>query len=416
MVLLGTGGGGFHIDEQELFADGIFRPVGFAIGRFNADPQGDLFGTMQRVRLWGAPRRTGSRSVFLGGDDGGLSSIADGPWPVGPGASALAIADFNEDGRSDVLTANSAGPATNTVSVLLNTTPWPALLFARGHPRDGEHGGQHDQRLRDPRHTRTPEATRCGSRRTEFAGSDPDEFLKTSDSCTGFSIPPQGFCAINVRFAPTVASPARRRRCCCSTTPIAGVHTAYLSGVGTPASGGGGTGPAGRRVPRDRRVRRAPTGRTARPARRDERHGRTVRCHRCRRAPPGPQGATGPRGPAGRDATVRCKPKRSRSGNVQRHLHGALRLAGRALVGARPPRARQHRLRDRPPHRAARPGRDPGARPLAHAARALPAAAHVRRPEGPGDDRLAAGAGGARPRRPPWPPAARRRRRCRARA
>ena len=33
--------------------------------------------------------------------------------------------------------------------------------------------------------------------------------------------------------------------------------------------------------------------------------------------PAGPQGATGPRGPAGRNATVRCKPKRSRSGNVR---------------------------------------------------------------------------------------------------
>ena len=62
MVLLGTGGGGFHVDEQELFADGIFRPVGFAIGRFNADPQGDLIGTMKRFDLAAAPRRTESRT------------------------------------------------------------------------------------------------------------------------------------------------------------------------------------------------------------------------------------------------------------------------------------------------------------------------------------------------------------------
>ena len=48
MVLLGTGAGGFHIDEQELFIDMIFRPMGFAIGRLNADRQGDLFGTLQR--------------------------------------------------------------------------------------------------------------------------------------------------------------------------------------------------------------------------------------------------------------------------------------------------------------------------------------------------------------------------------
>ncbi len=50
-------------------------------------------------------------------------------------------------------TANSAGPATNTVSVLLNTTPWPLLQFPTGDVAEmGELGGQHDQRLRDPEH------------------------------------------------------------------------------------------------------------------------------------------------------------------------------------------------------------------------------------------------------------------------
>ena len=128
-MLVGTGGGGFHLQEEILVAGATnFRPSGFALGRFNADPEADLIGTVKRFDPVGGQEIDGAAYVFLGDDDGGLSSTVDGPWTVGPGAGAVAVGDFDADGRPDLATANSVTAASNTASVLLNTTPWPATL------------------------------------------------------------------------------------------------------------------------------------------------------------------------------------------------------------------------------------------------------------------------------------------------
>ena len=206
-------------------------------------------------------------------------------------------------------------------------------------------------------------------RRTEFGGAHPDEFLKTSDSCTGRSVPPGGSCSIKVRFAPSVAStaigdpaavrqhgrgrPHRLPRAAWGPRPRA---AAARGRRGRPARPGP-TGPAGPQGTNGTNGAAGPRG----PAGADGRSGAAGP-----QGPGGAQGATGPRGPAGRDATVRCKPKRSRSGKVQRHLHGALRLR----VGARPcacgscagaPSTRA------PAARSGGPRRDPRPRPRAAA-------------------------------------------------
>ena len=263
MVLLGTGGGGFQIDEQELFADGIFRPVGFAIGRFNADPQGDLFGTMKRFDSGGA-ETDGVGRVFLGGEGGGLSSIADGPWPVGPGASALAIADLDEDGRSDVLTANSAGPATNTVSVLLNTTPWPAAMVEESRL------GFPSQEVNTIGAAETVTVTNTGTDTLRVYSSDvrgdhPDDFLKTFDGCTGAAVPPAGQCSIKLRFAPSAVEERQAALRLVDNT-VAGSLEVRLGGPGhggrrRPPGPGRADGCDGRRPERP-----APPARPARPA------------------------------------------------------------------------------------------------------------------------------------------------------
>ncbi len=300
MVLLGTGGGGFHIDELELFIDMIFRPVGFAIGRLNADRQGDLFGTLPRFDMTGV-ETDGVARVFLGGDDGDLSSIADGPWPVGPGASALAIADLNEDGRPDVLTANSAAPATNTVSVLLNTTPWPATL-----PDNLEFPDREVDTVGAPQSLAVENTGGEVLRVTaaDVGGDHPDDFLKTGDTCTGASVPPAGSCAIRLRFAPS-ATGARSATLRLRDNTVHGTHVSVLTGTGTAATGGGGTGPQG------------PPGATGATGATGARGPAGAAGQAGRDGAQGAQGATGPAGPPGRDATVACKPKRSRSGKVR---------------------------------------------------------------------------------------------------
>ena len=372
MVLLGTGAGGFHIDEQELFADTNFRPVGFAIGRLNADLQGDLFGTLPRYGPTGV-EGDGIARVFLGGDDGALSSIADGPWPVGPGASALAIADLNEDGRPDVLTANSAAPAVNTVSVLLNTTPWPATLPDNlGFPdREVDTVGAPQSLAVENTGGEVLRVTAA-----DVGGDHPDDFLKTGDTCTGASVPPAGSCAIRLRFAPS-ATGARSATLRLRDNTVQGTHVSVLTGTGTAATGGGGTGPAGPAGAhrRDGRGRCAGRGGPAGAGGRD--------------GAQGAQGATGPQGPPGRDATVRVQAEEVALGQGARDVHGALRVRA-ALQRPRTARPRQRRLRQHAPRRPPRPCL--AARPADHPAapRALPTAAHVHRPEGPGDDARAA--------------------------
>ena len=63
IVLLGRGGGGFHAQEELPFsATGPFRPTGFAIGRFNADPYGDLMASSRGSIPGPVSRRAATRA------------------------------------------------------------------------------------------------------------------------------------------------------------------------------------------------------------------------------------------------------------------------------------------------------------------------------------------------------------------
>ena len=359
----------------------------FAIGRFNADPHGDLLGTSsafdpvgrpddgrRRARL---PRRRRRRPEL---------DRVDGPWTIGPGVAAVAVGDFDEDGRPDVARRRTRRPgAANTVSVLLNTTPWPLLQFPSGDvARSGSWSGQHDQRPRDPerperrRRRAARPADRVRRRRIRTTSSRRRHLHRGERPAAAASA------RSGVRFAPTVVGRRARRLFGCSTTRPPAPHVAFLSGVGTAATGGGGTG---RRARPARPARNGTTG-AAGPSG----HGGRGRPRPDLRAPPERRARPGRAARPAVDATVRCRPRTTRSRQGARHLHGALRRARRALVGARaarprrtpstgPPAARVERGRVAIRVRAA----------LAHAARPLPAAAHLRRPEGPGDHRLAAG-------------------------
>ena len=218
----------------------------------------------------------------------------------------------------------------------------------------------------------------------------------TSDGCTGVSVPPGGFCSIKVRFAPTVAGD-RDSDAAAARQHGRGLAHRLPRAASAPRRrgrrrhGSAGAGRlAGRPDPPARRARRAPTARTARqaragrPARTDD-PGRPARGPAARRARPGRAAR-----PAATPPYVQAEELRSGKVQVTCTVRFVSRARARACAcgscaGASSTRA--------PAARSGAAGsRCASIRPGAAAARALPAPAHLRRPQGPGDDRLAAGA------------------------
>jgi hypothetical protein len=79
----------------------------------NGDKRADL--AVATVDIAAAPFE--SKAVVLLGDGHGRFAPAPGsPFPVGPGAYRLAVADVNEDGKLDIATSSFEG---NAVTLLL---------------------------------------------------------------------------------------------------------------------------------------------------------------------------------------------------------------------------------------------------------------------------------------------------------
>ncbi|HMA34506.1 MAG TPA: FG-GAP-like repeat-containing protein [Chloroflexia bacterium] len=107
-LLLGTGSGGFSPAPGSPFSVGS-GPQGLTVGDFNRDGKLDL-----ATANFGA----NTVSVLLGNGAGGFSQAPGSPVAVGAGPWALASGDFNGDGFADLAVANlNAG----TLSILLGT-------------------------------------------------------------------------------------------------------------------------------------------------------------------------------------------------------------------------------------------------------------------------------------------------------
>ena len=117
-VLLGKGDGTFTPASGSPVAVGI-GPNAVAVGDFNGDGKLDL-----------AVSNHGSNNVtiLLGNGNGTFTPASGSPVAVGTGPDAVAVGDFNRDGRLDLATANNSG---NTVSILLQVpvaSPSPTSL------------------------------------------------------------------------------------------------------------------------------------------------------------------------------------------------------------------------------------------------------------------------------------------------
>ncbi len=119
-VLLGDGTGAFTAASGSPFAVGV-NPISVAIADFNGDGKPDLVT---------ANADSNSVSVLLGDGAGGFTVASGSPFAVGGEPQAVAVGDFNADGNPDILAANNSD---QTVTVLLGNGTG-GFAPARGSP------------------------------------------------------------------------------------------------------------------------------------------------------------------------------------------------------------------------------------------------------------------------------------------
>ncbi len=104
-LLVGNGTGGFEVDGSPLMVGG--SPSAIATADFNGDANADLV-----VANFGNSTIT----VLLGDGTGNFTRTGASPIAVGAGPAALAVFDYNKDGKQDLAIANKSS---NNITVLV---------------------------------------------------------------------------------------------------------------------------------------------------------------------------------------------------------------------------------------------------------------------------------------------------------
>jgi hypothetical protein len=267
-VLLGNGSGRFSAPRAPI---AMSQPEAVAIADFNLDGKPDL----------AIGRDNRQKASVLNGDGSGGFTFHSVPASEGEGAFAIAAADMDLDGRTDLITTNVT---TNNVMVMLNTS---APILSPSNPELTFPS--------QPQNTIGPSRTLVIVNRgdaplhiatAEIFGAGGDDFVRVSDDCTRATVPAGSSCVLVLRFAPSGTGARAATLRLTSNAPLSDVA---LSGDGAPPPTTG-PGPAG-------------ADGSQGPAGQD--------------GAPGADGATGPTGPQGapgRDARVTCKVAKPKKG------------------------------------------------------------------------------------------------------
>ena len=119
-VLLGNGAGGFAPRTDYPTGTG---PVAVVVADVNRDGKLDIVVANQT---------SNTISVLLGNGQGSFAPKIDFLLPTGAGPRALVVADINLDGKPDIIVANTA---TNSISKFIATSPPPAIFGAGSFTR-----------------------------------------------------------------------------------------------------------------------------------------------------------------------------------------------------------------------------------------------------------------------------------------
>jgi VCBS repeat protein/centrosomal CEP192-like protein len=226
-VLLGGPGG--VLGQPTAYPNVAQAPASLAAADFNSDGNLDL--AVASVDL-------NFVRVLLGGAGGTFQTVGQ-TFPVGLAPLELVADDFDGDGRADLASANFDG---GNVSVLLNAAQ-PAI---ETNPSGLNFGTQAHATISAPRtitvHSTGERALRI--QRLRKIGLTPDDYLITTDTCTGAIVAPGGSCTIAVRFAPEATGPHEANLQIDSDAATNSIFDVPLNGTGG-ALPAGPAGPAG---------------------------------------------------------------------------------------------------------------------------------------------------------------------------